>query len=62
MGQMQDAEVLTYTGKTLATWRAPKPSTRLDAKRLADEHPEWVTPYQVPVQSSRRLLIKQVRD
>jgi putative phage-type endonuclease len=60
MGQMQDAEVLTYQGQTLATWKAPKPSLRLDAKRLSEEHPELVHQYQVPIQNSRRLVIKEL--
>ena len=60
MGQMQDAEVLTYHGQTLATWKAPKPSLRLDAKKLAEEHPELVNQYQVPIQNSRRLVIKEL--
>jgi putative phage-type endonuclease len=58
MGVMEDAEILHLDGKVLATWKAPKPSVRLDAKRLSEEHPEWALPYQVPVQPSRRLLIK----
>jgi putative phage-type endonuclease len=58
MGVMEDAEILNFDGKVLATWKAPKPSVRLDAKRLTKEHPEWVLPYQVAVQSNRRLLIK----
>jgi putative phage-type endonuclease len=60
MGQMQDAEVLTFHGQTLATWKAPKPSLRLDAKRLTAEHPELVHQYQVPIQNSRRLVIKEL--
>lgn len=60
MGQMQDAEVLTFHGQTLATWKAPKPSVRLDAKRLTEEHPEWASQYQIAVQSSRRLVIKEL--
>jgi putative phage-type endonuclease len=60
MGQMQDAEVLTYHGQTLATWKAPKPSLRLDAKRLGEEHPDLVHQYQVPIQNSRRLVIKEL--
>jgi putative phage-type endonuclease len=60
MGQMQDAEVLTYHGQTLATWKAPKPSLRLDAKRLSEEHPDLVHQYQVPIQNSRRLVIKEL--
>ena len=60
MGQMQDAEVLTFQGQTLATWKAPKPSVRLDAKRLTEEHPEWASQYQIAVQNSRRLVIKEL--
>lgn len=59
MGQMQDAEILTFNGKTLATWKSPKPSLRLDAKRLTEEHPDLVHQYQVPIQNSRRLVIKE---
>jgi predicted phage-related endonuclease len=60
MGQMQDAEVLTFHGQTLATWKAPKPSLRLDAKRLSEEHPDLVHQYQVHIQNSRRLVIKEL--
>jgi putative phage-type endonuclease len=60
MGQMQDAEILTFDGQTLATWRAPKPSSRLDTKKLTEEHPDLVHQYQVPIQNSRRLVIKEL--
>jgi len=60
MGQMQDAEILTFDGQTLATWKSPKPSLRLDAKRLTEEHPDLVHQYQVPIQNSRRLVIKEL--
>jgi len=60
MGQMQDAEVLTFNGQTLATWKAPKPSLRLDTKRLSAEHPALIDQYQVPIQNSRRLVIKEL--
>jgi len=60
MGQMQDAEILTYQGQTLATWKAPKSSLRLDAKRLSEEHPDLVHQYQVSIQNSRRLVIKEL--
>jgi putative phage-type endonuclease len=58
MAQMQDAEALTYNGKTLATWKAPKPSFRFDAKRLEQEHPDLIPLYQIPIQNARRLVIK----
>ncbi|QWE27137.1 YqaJ viral recombinase family protein [Polynucleobacter sp. AP-Ainpum-60-G11] len=60
MNQMGEAESLTYQGKVLATWKAPKPSFRLDSKRLELEHPEIANNYKMPVQNSRRLVIKQI--
>ncbi|NDA85179.1 MAG: 30S ribosomal protein S12 methylthiotransferase RimO, partial [Burkholderiaceae bacterium] len=39
METMTDAEVLTYLGKPVITWKAPKPSYRIDTKRLTLEHP-----------------------
>ena len=60
MNQMGEAESLTYQGKVLATWKAPKPSFRLDSKRLELEHPEIASNYKMPVQNSRRLVVKQI--
>jgi predicted phage-related endonuclease len=34
MNEMKEAEVLSYQGSVMATWKAPKPSFRLDSKRL----------------------------
>ena len=62
MNQMQEAETLTYQGKVLATWKAPKPSFRLDGKRLELEHPEIASNYKVPVQNSRRLVVKSISN
>jgi len=60
MGHMGEAETLTYQGKILATWKAPKPSTRLDSKRLELEQPSIYLQYQLAVQSNRRLAIKDI--
>ena len=60
MSQMGEAEQLTYQGITLATWKAPKPSFRLDSKRLELEHPELASNYKIAVQNSRRLVIKEL--
>ena len=60
MRQMGAAETLTYQGKVLATWKAPKPSFRLDSKTLEQEHPEIASLYKIPVQNSRRLVIKPI--
>ena len=58
MNQMGEAETLTYRGKVIATWKAPKPSFRLDSKRLETDHPQIASNYKIPVQNSRRLVIK----
>jgi putative phage-type endonuclease len=60
MNQMGEAETLTYQGKVLATWKAPKPSFRLDSKKLETDHPEIASNYKIPVQNSRRLVIKEL--
>ena len=60
MGQMGEAELLTYQGQVLATWKSPKQSYRLDSKRLEIEHPELIPQYQVPIQNSRRLVVKEL--
>jgi putative phage-type endonuclease len=59
MGQMGEAELLTYQGQVLATWKSPKQSYRLDSKCLEIAYPELVEQYKVPVQNSRRLFIKE---
>jgi putative phage-type endonuclease len=58
MTEMQDAEVLTHDGQVLATWKTPKPSTRIDTKKLAEDYPEIIAPYQVQVANSRRFVLK----
>ena len=60
MNQMGEAETLTYQGKVLATWKAPKPSFRLDSKALETDHPQIASNYKIPVQNSRRLVIKEL--
>jgi len=62
MGKMGEAELLIYEGKVLATWKSPKQSYRLDSKRLELEHPELMPQYQVPIQNSRRLVIKELTN
>ena len=60
MSHMGDAETLIYQGQTLATWKAPKISYRLDSKQLEAEHPELIAQYKTPIQNSRRLVIKEL--
>ena len=59
MGQIGEAELLTYQGQILATWKSPKQSYRIDSKKLEIEHPELIPQYQIPIQNSRRLVIKE---
>lgn len=61
MGQMGEAEVLTYRSQLLATWKSPKQSYRLDSKRLELEHPELIPQYQMPINNTRRLVIKELQ-
>lgn len=62
METMADAEVLTYLGKPVITWKAPKPSYRIDTKRLELDHPELLKGYQQPVANSRRFVVKDLPD
>ncbi|BEI37625.1 YqaJ viral recombinase family nuclease [Polynucleobacter sp. HIN7] len=62
MERMADAEVLTYLGKPVITWKAPKPSYRIDTKRLGLDHPELIKAYQSPIQSSRRFVVKDLPE
>jgi len=62
MGHMGEAELLTHQGQVLATWKSPKQSYRIDSKRLEVEHPELIPQYQVPIQNSRRLVIKELMN
>jgi predicted phage-related endonuclease len=62
MNQMGQAEILTYEDQVLATWKAPKTSFRLDAKKLEMDHPEIYANYKTPVHNSRRLVIKELSN
>ena len=61
MVHMQEAETLSCKGQVVATWRAPKPSSHLDTKRLSADHPDLVAQYQIAIQNSRRLVIKNLK-
>jgi putative phage-type endonuclease len=60
MNEMKEAEVLSYQGNVIATWKAPKPSFRLDSKRLEIDEKEVFERFKMPVQNSRRLVIKNL--
>ena len=62
MNEMKEAEVLSFQGNIIATWKAPKPSFRLDSKRLEAEAKEVFERFKMPVQNSRRLVIKTLDE
>lgn len=40
------------------SWRKSKDSTTTDFKRLAEDHPDWVLPYEITKLGSRRFLVQ----
>jgi len=60
LSYMGQAEKLTHAGKTLATWKCSKPTTRIDTKALAQAHPEIASAFTTDVLGSRRFLLKDV--
>jgi predicted phage-related endonuclease len=56
---MQDhAQLVDRSGDVLATWRAARPSQRLDAKALAADYSALYAQYMREVPGSRRFLLK----
>ena len=53
-----DAEGLSFGGQTIATWKAPKASTKFDAKAFQAAHPDLAREFTVPSQGARRFLLK----
>lgn len=53
-----DAEGISFEGQTLATWKAPKPSQKFDAKRLQTDDPTTYAKYVTQQQGARRFLLK----
>ena len=58
LNYMGQAEKLTHAGKTLATWKCAKASSRIDTKGLALAHPEIASNFMTSVLGSRRFLLK----
>jgi len=58
MQTMQDAEELTFQGKPLVSWKTPKPSKKIDTKRLGLEMPDLAAKYQIEIANSRRFVLK----
>lgn len=53
-----DAEGISFDGQTLATWKAPKPSQKFDAKALQSDDPETYSKYVKQQNGARRFLLK----
>lgn len=53
-----DAEAISYGGDTIATWKAPKPSRKFDAKAYQKDHADLCEPYMLETQGARRFLLK----
>lgn len=53
-----DAEAISYGGETIATWKAPKPSMKFDAKEFQAANPNLAKEYTHETQGARRFLLK----
>lgn len=53
-----DAEAISYGGQTIATWKAPKPSSKFDAKAFTKAHPDIAKEFTTEYQGARRFLLK----
>ena len=53
-----DAEAISYGGQTIATWKAPKPSSKFDTKAFTAAHPDLAKEFTVESQGARRFLLK----
>ena len=53
-----DAESISYDGKTIATWKAPKPTMKFDADEFKLAHPQLAGEFTHEVQGARRFLVK----
>lgn len=61
MSFMGSAERLMVGGHTVATWRCASPTLRLDARLLAQEHPQLAAAYTTQSPGARRFLLKEPR-
>lgn len=45
-------------GDARISWRKSKDATTTDFKRLGEEHPDWVKPYEIPKPGTRRFIVQ----
>lgn len=55
---LMDASVLDYNGKTIATWKASKPSQTFNASAFEKDHPDMYKAYLTEKAGTRRFLVK----
>jgi len=60
MNSLQDAESLQFEGRSLITWKTPKPSKKFDSKQFMQDHPDLAAQYQVEIANSRRFVVKEL--
>lgn len=53
-----DAEAISFEGQVIATFKAPKPSSKFDAKAFTAAHPDLAAEYTTTTQGARRFLLK----
>lgn len=58
--RMGDVEVVTAGQEPIVTWRMPKPSKMIDAKRLQTELPDVYEEYLTDKKNSRRFVTKEL--
>jgi len=56
---MGDAEVLTYKGLTIATWKSSKDKTFFDLDSFAAKHPKMAEEFTKTGPGDRRFLLKK---
>jgi hypothetical protein len=57
---MGDAERITYSGETVATWRNVKPSVRMDVARIRRERPDLIVDYTLKTAPTRRFVLEGI--
>lgn len=55
---MMDAEMLSYAGQKLASWKTAKGSQKFDDKSFSVKHPDLYSQFLVSTPGSRRFLLK----
>lgn len=53
-----DAEGLCFGESILATWKSPKPSAKVDTKKMIADYPDIAEQYKAITQGARRFLVK----